>query len=67
MRKFEKRVRALEGQQTGLRPMPCITVDVGETVEEVLEREGVTPIEGQWPGLIVNQIVAPRTNPWSRE
>ena len=60
MRKFEKRLRALEGRQTGFQPVPCITVDEGESVQAVLERESVVPIVGQWPDLIVDRIVSPR-------
>ena len=58
--KFEKRLRALEGRHRGFRPPPSIVVEEGESVEEVLEREGVVPIEGQWPGLIVDVIVPAR-------
>ena len=60
MRTVEKRLRALEGRRRGLQPVPCITVEEGETIEQVLERERVVPIEGQRPGLIVDRIVAPR-------
>ncbi len=59
MRKFEKRVRALEGRQLGFKPPPSIVVEENEMVEEVLERENVVPIENQWPSLIVDRIVAP--------
>ena len=44
-----------------LQRVPCITVEPGETVEEVLAREGVVPVEGQRVGLIVRQIVEPDT------
>ena len=59
--RFEKRLRALEGRHLhrGCQLPPSIVVEEGETVEEVLEREGVVPIEGRWPGLIVDQIVSP--------
>ena len=59
MRTVEKRLRALEDRQTGFRPPPSIVVDIGETIEAVLEHEGVVPIENQWPSLIVDRIVAP--------
>ena len=63
----ERRLRALE-EAAGrgvLREIPCITVEPGETVDEVLERDGVRPVEGQrrgWPTLIVRQIVDPPEN-----
>lgn len=60
---FERRLRALEAmaQVRPLQPVPAIIVKPGETVEEVLAREGVVPVEGQYPSLIVNELVAPDT------
>ena len=59
MRTFEKRVRALEGRQTGFKPPPSIVVHEHETIEEVLKRDGIVPVANQSPGLIVDRIVAP--------
>ncbi len=60
MKNVERRLRALEGRQTGFKPPPSIIVHEDETIEQVLERDGVVPIEGQWPGVIVDLIVSPR-------
>ena len=63
----ERRLRALE-EAAGrgvLREIPQIVVHPGETVAEVLERDGVVPAVGQrrgWPTLIVRQIVDPPEN-----
>ncbi len=60
---YERRLRALEARANvkAWQPVPAITVEPGETVAEVLARDGVVPVEGQWPGLIVRQIVEPDT------
>lgn len=59
---YERRLRALEAlaQVRPRQPVPAIVVRVGETVEEVLARDGVVPVEGQWPSLIVHQMVPPK-------
>ena len=58
----ERRLRALEAALSvgDLQRVPEIIVQPGETVEAVLAREGVRPVERQrrgWPTLIVRQIV----------
>ena len=61
MNNVERRLRALEAMAK-LKPrqaVPRIVVGVGETMAEVVAREGVVPVEGQLVGLIVRQLVAP--------
>ena len=62
----ERRLRALEAAANRgvVQSPPRIIVQPGETVGEVLERDGVRPVDGQrrgWPTLIVRQIVDPVT------
>ena len=62
----ERRVRALEARldRGVLRDVPRIVVEPWETVDEVLERDGVVPAAGQrrgCPTLIVRQIIDPMT------
>ena len=64
MRSSERRLRALEAFSTvrGIEFPPSIVVQPGETVDGVLEREGVSPMVGQplgYPTLIVWHIVDP--------
>ena len=63
----ERRLRALEARLNvgKLQRVPGIVVEPGETVDEVLARDGVAPVEGQrrgWPTLVVRQIVDPQKN-----
>ena len=57
MKQFEKRLRVLEAAAGVKPPKPwrSVVVDIGETVEEVFEREGIGP-EDQ---VIVTRIVEP--------
>ena len=62
----ERRLRVLEAAagRGVLRQAPRIVVQPGETVDEVLARDGVSPLERQRrgsPTLIVRQIVDPVT------
>ena len=62
----ERRLRALEAAASRgvLGSPPSIVVQPGETVAEVLARDGVQPLERQRrgsPTLIVRQIVDPVT------
>ena len=59
MKPFERRLRKLEavaGIGCELKPWRRVIVDVGESVEEVLAREGIGPNDN----VIVRVIVAPR-------
>lgn len=69
MKPFERRLRALEARANvkGLQPVPHIIVRVGETMEEVLAREGVVPVKGQRVTLVVRQMVAPKPKPEAAE
>ena len=62
-----RRLRALEAAvgRGVIKTLPCIVVEPGETVDEVLARDGVRAVEGQrrgWPTLVVRQIVDPVEN-----
>ena len=62
----ERRVRALEARVSHgrLQPVPRVVLQPGETVAEVLERDGVVPAERQRrgsPTLVVRQIIDPMT------
>ena len=61
----ERRLRALEAAagRGVVQAPPRIIVQPGETVEAVLARDGVRPVEGQrrgWPTLVVRTIVDPQ-------
>ena len=64
MNATERRLRALETAFSikPLKPVRRIIVDIGETVEGVMEREGIEPNDGPGITLIVRRIVHPRPN-----
>ena len=56
MKPFERRLRALESATgVGFRPWRRVIVDVGESEEEVLAREGIGPNDN----VIMRVIVEP--------
>ena len=63
MKSTEKRLRALEAL-ANFKPPPSVRrviVDVGETLEAVLEREGIVPYDGPEIDVIAHVIIAPGT------
>ncbi len=62
MKSTERRLRALEAVANFNPPKPPrrVIVDVGETLEAVLKREGIEPGYGPGIAVIAHIIVAPK-------
>ena len=61
MNAIERRLRALEtaAQIKPFKPPRCVIVGLGETLEEVLEREGIVVSDGPEIEVIARVIVDP--------
>ena len=62
MRPIEKRLRILEALANFVpsKPPSRVIVNVGETLEEVLTRQGIEPCDGPGIAVIARIIVAPK-------
>ena len=63
MNSIERRLRELERRANLKPPRPVrhVIVDVGDTLEAVLEREGIVPYDGPEIDVIAHVLVAPGT------
>ena len=62
MKSTERRLRALESLANFKPPKPPrrVIVNVGETLEAVLKREGIEPGHGPGIAVIARTIIAPK-------